>query len=158
MPAVNLDPCGHRRFPFLFNPGHSSKPRLVDVRPLLRSIRLFPNALRRRASMPRQSRRQLPPCSSSPPFLKGTALRQVDMQQLCRSYRKGLRQIRDPVHLEPAPSARLPTTTASRSRPRARARPWTLDFVKWTASHAPRSQRIGPRDGRQAARKPASPA
>src|ERR1700730_9811050 len=42
-----------------------------------------------------------PPCSSSPPFLKGTALRQVDMQQLCRSYRKGLRQIRDPVHLEP---------------------------------------------------------
>src|ERR1700730_10409410 len=52
-----------------------------------------------------------PPCSISPPFLKGTALRQVDMQQLCRSYRKGLRQIRDPVHLEPPlpPSSSLPS-------------------------------------------------
>ena len=65
---LQVPQCGHRRFPFLVNPGHSSKPRLVDVRPLLRSIRLFPDALRRRASMPRQSRRQLPPMQQQSPL------------------------------------------------------------------------------------------
>src|SRR5580704_19680081 len=44
---LQVPQCGHRRFPFLVNPGHPSKLRLVDVRLLLRSIRLFPNALRR---------------------------------------------------------------------------------------------------------------
>jgi hypothetical protein len=44
------------------------KLRLVDVRPLLRSIRLFPNALRRRASMRQQSRRQLPPMQQQSPL------------------------------------------------------------------------------------------
>ena len=95
---LQVPQCGHRRFPFLVNPGHSSKPRLVDVRPLLRSIRLFPNALRRRASMPQQSSRQLPPMQQqSPPFLRGLHCGRLT----CSSYRKGLRQIRDPVHLEP---------------------------------------------------------